>query len=210
MNKKKLVSIVSPKGLASYPFLNAPSTKFKPEGEYSVKVVLSGEDGTTFIDKVKAVLRDAYKEQCALLKKDKLKMADFPWKETEGGKVEVKFAQAASYKSKAGEIFERKIALFDTKGNPVIDLIGSNSILRCAADIYPWYAPALGMGVSLRLKAVQVVELVSPSRTMSADAYGFSAEEEGYVSGGESFPDDVFSEASETSPTENVTSGEEF
>lgn len=209
--KKKLVSIVSPKGLASYPFLNKPSTKFKPEGEYSVKLILNSEDGAKFVDQVKAVLRDAYKEQCALIKKDKLKMADFPWKEVEDGKIEVKFSQTASFKSKAGEVYERKIALFDTKGNPVSETIGSSSVLRCAADIYPWYTPVLGMGVSLRLKAVQVVDLVAPSRILSADAYGFSAEEEGYVSGGESFPDDVFSEAEETSTTEsNVTSGEEF
>ena len=209
--KKKLVSIVSPKGLASYPFLNKPSTKFKEEGEYSVKLILSQEDGAKFIDQVKAVLRDAYKEQCALIKKEKLKMADFPWKETEDGKIEVKFSQTASFKSKAGEVYERKIALFDTKGNPVGDTIGSSSVLRCAADIYPWYTPVLGMGVSLRLKAVQVVELVAPSMNLSATAYGFSAEEEGYVSGGESFPDDVFSEAEEAPTTEsNVTSGEEF
>jgi hypothetical protein len=209
-SKKKLVSIVSPKGLASYPFLNNPSTKFKPEGEYSVKLVLNAEDGAKFVDQVKAVLRDAYKEQCALIKKDKLKMADFPWKETEDGKIEVKFGQTASYKSKQGDVYERKIALFDTKGNPVSDTIGSSSVLRCAADIYPWYAPSLGMGVSLKLKAVQVVELVAPSRILSADAYGFSAEEEGYVSGGESFPDDVFSESEDAPTTENVTSGEEF
>lgn len=204
--KKKLVSIVSPKGLASYPFLNKPSTKFKPEGEYSVKLVLSKEDGEKLVEQIKAVLRDAYKEQCALLKKDKLKMADFPWKETEEGKLEIKFAQTASFTSKTGETYERKIALFDTKGNPVSDSIGSNSILRCAADVYPWYTPLLGMGVSLRLKAVQVVELVAPSMNLSASAYGFTSEEEGYVSGGESFPDDVFSEATES----NVTSGEEF
>ena len=209
-SKKKLVSIVSPKGLASYPVLNNPSTKFKPEGEYSVKLVLNAEDGAKFVDQVKAVLRDAYKEQCALIKKDKLKMADFPWKETEDGKIEVKFGQTASFTSKKGDVYERKIALFDTKGNPVSDPIGSSSVLRCAADIYTWYAPSLGMGVSLRLKAVQVVELVAPSRILSADAYGFSAEEEGYVSGGESFPDDVFSESEDAAATENVTSGEEF
>lgn len=206
---KKLVSIVSPKGLASYPFLNKPSTKFKAEGEYSVKLIVPKEDGEKFIAQVKAVLKDAYKEQCALLKKDKLKMADFPWKENNDGKIEIKFAQAASFKSKKdGTVFERNIALFDTKGNPVTDLIGSNSVLRCAADIYCWYSPALGMGVSLRIKAVQVIDLVAPSRTMSADAFGFSAEEEGYVSGGESFPEEVFSEAEE--PSETVTSGEEF
>lgn len=212
-SKKKFESIVSPKGLASYPFLNKPSTKFKPEGEYSVKLVFTPEDGAKLVDQVKAIFRDAYKEQCALLKKDKLKLADFPWKETEDGKIEVKFGQTASFSSKTGEVYERKIALFDTKGNPVTDAIGSSSILRCAADVYTWYAPALGMGVSLRLKAVQVVELVAPSRMMSADAYGFSAEEEGYISGGESFPDDVFSEATVdaiTSPECDVTSGEEF
>lgn len=204
--KTKLASVVSPKGLASYPFLNSPSTKFKPEGEYSVKLLMNKEEGQKFVDQVKAILRDAYKDQCALLKKDKLKMADFPWKE-EGDNIVVKFGCKAKYTAKDGSVYEKRVALFDTKGNPVTDLVGSNSVIRCSSNVYCWYTPLLGMGVSLQLNAVQVVELVAPSMNLSATAYGFSAEEEGYVSGGESFPDEAFSESVDE-PT--VTSGEEF
>ena len=207
--KTKLVSIVSPKGLASYPFINKPSFKFKEEGEYSVKLVLNKEEGTKFADQVKTILRSAYKDQCALLKKDKLKMAEFPWKE-DGENMVFAFKARATYTTKEGVVYESKVALFDTKGNPVTELVGSNSVLRCACDVYPWYVPSMGMGVSLKLKAVQVVELVSPSRNISAESFGFTAEEEGYVSGGESFPDDAFSESTEEASGEPVTSGDEF
>jgi hypothetical protein len=37
-----------------------------------------------------------------------------------------------------------------------------------------------------------VIDLKSPSGVANAEAFGFTAEEEGYVSGGESLPDNVF------------------
>jgi hypothetical protein len=208
MNKTKSVSLVSPKGEASYAFLNNPSTKFKPEGEFSVKLKVSGDEAVAFVEKVKSILKDAYKDQCMLLKKDKLKLADYPWKEEDGSFL-IKFAAKAQIKAKDGTIYDKKVALFDTQGNPVTEYIGSNSIIRVAAEIFTWYAPLLGMGVSLRMKAVQVIQLVAPSRMVSSEAFGFSAEEEGFVSGGESFPDEVFAEAAE-SPLESVASGDDF
>jgi len=201
--------MVSPKGLASYPFLNSPSTKFKEDGEYSVKVIVESSEAQEFIAKLKAVFKDAYREQCSLLKKDKLKMHDYPWSEQEDGTVSFKFAAKAKIRTREGQVYDKKVALFDTKGNPVTDLIGSNSMIKVAFDVAPWYVPSMGMGLSLRMKAVQVVELVAPSRNVSANSFGFTEEEEGYVSGGETFGDDVFSAAPEAAVSD-ATSGEDF
>jgi|LakMenE01Jun11ns_1017448.scaffolds.fasta_scaffold9958477_11 hypothetical protein len=211
-DKPKYVRLVSPKGVAVYPRLNTPSTKFKEEGEYSVKLSIPVEDATPFLEQIKAIAREFYKEQCALLKKEKLKVHAFPWEE-DGNKVTVKFSNVAKITSKAGQVWEVKIPLLDSKGTPITDLIGGGSVLKVATEVKPWYVPALGVGVSLRLKAVQVIDLKAPSQLVSAEQFGFSTDEEGFVSGGETFSDSLFgseqpSEPSE--PTTTATSGEEF
>jgi hypothetical protein len=46
-------------------------------------------------------------------------------------------------------------------------------LLRVSYQPHPWFTPALGAGVSLRLKSVQVRDLVEGSG-QSAEASGFS------------------------------------
>jgi hypothetical protein len=199
MSDRKIVRLISPKGIASYPKLNEPDTKFKADGEYSVGLLVSPDEAKEFAAKVKEVVKEYYKEQCSLLKKKELKLADLPIKketDKEGndtGKVKIKFALAAKIKSrKSGQEWEQRPALFDSKNKPTTERIGGGSTLRIAADVFPWYTPSLGVGVSLRCKAVQVLELQAPGGPSNADSYGFTAEEEGYVSGGESLPNEVF------------------
>jgi hypothetical protein len=207
---KKNIRVVSPKGLASYPFINKPSTKFNPDGEYSIKLIVPKDEARGFANEIKKVVADYEVEQKSLLKKDKLKHADLPY-QVDGDNVVFRFKNAAVIKTRSGETWEQKVAIFDAKGNPCTEMVGSNSVVKVACEIAPFYVPALGVGVSLRLKAVQVLELVSPSMLTSATSFGFTAEEEGFVSGGETFGDEVFSEAAEPSvEADSVTSGEEF
>lgn len=210
-NKPKFLRLVSPKGVAVYPRLNTPSTKFKEEGEYSVKLTVPANEAVGYLEQIKAVAREFYKEQCSLLKKEKLKVHAFPWEE-DGDKVTIKFSNVAKITAKNGQSYDLKVALLDSKGSPITDLIGAGSILKVAAEVKPWYVPALGVGVSLRLRAVQVIDLKAPTQLVSAQQFGFSTEEEGYVSGGESFDDSVFGKPTEqeTSTGEPVSSGEEF
>jgi hypothetical protein len=202
------VRLISPKGVASYPRLNEPDTKFKPEGEYSVNLLVSPEEAKEFAAKVKDIVKNYYKEQCALLKKKELKLAELPIKkdtDKEGndtGKVRIKFALAAKVKSrKSGKEWEQRPALFDSKNKPIDERVGGGSTIRVAADVFPWYTPALGVGCSLRCRAVQVLDLKAPGGPMQTDNYGFTSEEEGFVAGGESFSDDVF-EKKATAPVE--------
>jgi hypothetical protein len=206
MKDRKYNRVVSPKGLASYPFINKPSTKFNQDGEYSIKLIVGKDEARNFANQIKSVIAEYETEQKALLKKDKLKHADLPYS-VEGDNVVFRFKNNAVIKSRTGETWEQKVAIFDAKGNPCTELVGSNSVVKVACEIAPYYVPAIGLGASLRLKAVQVIELVAPSMLASASAFGFSAEEEGFVSGGESFPEEVFT-ANEDVPS--VTSGEEF
>lgn len=194
----KTVPITSPKGTAQWPKLSEPDFKFKAEGEYSINLLLNPAEAEGFTEKVTGILQTYYKEQCATLRKSSLKMADLPWKNdtskdgSETGLLRIKFSMKASWLNKDGSKGgERKPAIFDSKGGVFAGPVGGGSTVRVAADINPWYSPALGCGVSLRLRAVQVLELRAPSGPTNSAAYGFTTEEEGFV-GGESLPDSVF------------------
>lgn len=198
MNDRAL-KLVSPKGVASYPKLNEPDTKFKPDGEYSVSLLVDPDEAKSFVESVKGCVRDYYTEQCRLLKKKELKKAELPIKDDadkEGnktGKLRIKFALSAKVKSKkTGKEWEQRPALFDSKGKVINERIGGGSVIKVACEVFPWYTPALGVGASLRCKAVQVLDLKSPSGAVNAENFGFTAEEEGFISGGESLPENVF------------------
>ena len=199
--KVKLVRIVSPKGTAKYPKLNEPDKKFKADGEYSVRLVVKREEAEQFVKFVKDEFIKHYKETCVREKKKELKTAEMPWKKVtnesgvETGDVEIKFSLAAKITSKkTGQAWEQRPALFDSKGNAISDRVGGGSIIKVAAEVFPWYTPLLGCGISLRCRAVQVFELHQYSGG-NASNFGFTAEEEGFVSGGESFPDSAFGNA---------------
>ena len=192
MDKKLIrVRLTSPKGIAVYPKVNRPDTKFSEDGVYSTKLLVSKDDATAFIGQVKQVLKEYYEETCKSQKKAKLKLADTPWKETEDGEnLEINFKLPAKVKTKSGEVIELRPALFDSKGSPTSELVGGGSTIKVGCEASPWFVPALGVGITLRLRAVQVIELKAPSSGAgSFEAFGFSSEEEGYVAGGETFPE---------------------
>ena len=72
--------------------------------------------------------------------------------------------------------------VFDSKGTPISKdiLVWGGTTMKVAYEIIPYSNNMLGSGVSLRLKAVQVHDLVSGGGA-SADSYGFKEEADGYV-----------------------------
>jgi hypothetical protein len=90
------------------------------------------------------------------------------------------FKMKAVVKPKDKEPFTQKPKLFDSNGadiNPK-SLFGGSK-LKVAFQIIPFYTALVGAGISLRLKAVQVIELVE-GQGGTAESYGFG-KEEGYV-----------------------------
>ena len=69
---------------------------------------------------------------------------------------------------------KKTIKEFDNELKPISPdiTIWGGSILRVSYQPFPWYTPALGAGVSLRLKSVQVKDLVEGGG-QSAEANGF-------------------------------------
>lgn len=200
------ISVTTPKGTAIWPRLNEPDRKFQPEGVYSVRLRLDEDDAAPFQTKLSKLVEELYKEECLKQGKKSLKRAPMPWgpatdydKDTES-KVEVdgvefKFSMKAEVTTRAGKKWSQRPALFDAKLNPLpedADNIGGGSIIRVSAEVYPWYTASLGFGISLRPRAVQVIELKAGGSSMDPTALGFEAED-GYTtvaSAASSFGDD--------------------
>ena len=179
--KKKVERFVSPKGIASYPYLTNPDTKFNPDGEYKVSLIVAGDDASKAID----FLTEKHNASVAQAKKEnagkRVKEGELPFIENDDGTVTFKFKMKAKVTPKKGDPFEQKPALFDAKGKPLTGepKIGGGSTIKVSYEVVPYYTAIAGAGVSLRLKAVQIIELKEYSGGGNAESYGFG-EEEGF------------------------------
>lgn len=179
---KKLERVVTPKGRLGFPFLQKPDTKFNQEGEYKTHIFLAAEEAEGILEKLNAGVAEAVAKAKADPKNKgkKIKEADLPvqWNEDET-EVRLSFKLKASGKNKKGEEFTQKPALFDAKGKPLAEgvKIGGGSIAKVSFEIVPFFTALVGAGVSLRLKAVQVITAKAYSGSSDGSAYGFGEEE---------------------------------
>ena len=188
-------TITTPKGTAVFPKLNEPDRRFKPEGEYKVTLRLPDDEAKPLIEKLNAIRKAAYEEECKKLGNKKLKLASVPWATAQNwdsetsskvelkGFVDFKFALKAEVKTKSGKSWQQRVALFDSGLRPIpesSDPIGGGSVIRVNAEVYPWYTASLGFGISLRCRGVQVIELKTYAGGKDATSFGFAAED-GFV-----------------------------
>lgn len=201
--KQKRDQFTTPRGVAKFPYLTEPDTKYNADGVYRVALVLEGEDAAKLKKMVDEARKAAYLEhtqeqQAKAPKGKKLKLvaADPPYKavtDDEGnevsGKLEFRFKQNATAKSKAkGKTYTFTIPIFDAKGKPLkgVSVYGGTE-MKVAFEFNPFYTAKVGSGIGLRLKAVQILKLVSGSGG-SAENYGF-AEEDGFQADESAFPE---------------------
>ena len=187
--KKKAERFVSPKGIASYPHLTKPDTKFNPDGEYKVSLIVAGDVASKAID----FLTEQHEAAVAQVKKEnagkRVKESELPFIENDDGTVTFKFKLKAKVTPKKGDPFEQKPALFDAKGKPLTGepKVGGGSTIKVCYEVVPYYTAIAGAGVSLRLKAVQIIELKEYSGGGNAESYGF-CEEDGFEAGEDDTP----------------------
>ena len=90
------------------------------------------------------------------------------------------------------------VTVIDSQGKKIDPpKIGSGSTLKMSVEVYTWCSPLQGFGYSLRLRAVQLLDLIEYG---NGGNFGFSAEEDGYVGSGESL-NDAFEVADEAETT---------
>lgn len=189
--------IVTPVGTAIFPRLTTPDTKFNPEGVYTCKIRLDGADADSFALMVQDFLKEAA-EVAKAVHGPKLRPGAFhptpPAKDEDGneipGSITVNFKMKASGTNKAGKSWTNKPVVVDAAKNPVTELVFGGSKVRVAGEMAAYYTPSIGLGVSFRLHAVQVVELVTSSGAgRGADA--FDVVEDGFRSQGAPVSDEV-------------------
>lgn len=193
---QKLPMHRTPEGVAIYPSLVKPDTRFNADGVFKLKLRLPFEDAEGVLEVIDA----AFDEQLAVIKKErkgkKVKEADKPYEMVvneegeETGEVDINFKMNHVVRPQNKEPFSQKPDLFDAKGNKFTPRsIWGGSKVKVAFQIQPYFTAQIGSGVTLRLKAVQVIELVEGGGG-SAESYGFG-EEEGYEAPADTSPFDV-------------------
>jgi len=153
---------ISEIGEAIYPHLNKPDVRFSEAGEYKVTLKVAKSDATAMLKLYNSAIEDALKLAEQNHKGKGIKNAPKPFTE-EDKFVFFKFKmKATGVNQKTKEKFSQRPQLFDAKKNPIplSTLVWGGSKMRVAYNLVPYYTPMLGAGVTARLKAVQVIELV--------------------------------------------------
>ena len=181
----KLERLTTPIGKAVWPYLNNPDTKFDEDGVYKVTLRLDQDDEATsqLVSSLQGQADQWYKSMVKEKGNPKLKKADLPWSEVideDGnptGEIDIRFKLKAKIRTKDDRVIENNVALFDAEGTPFKseDIIGSGSKLKVCADAWGYMAP-IGCGVTLRIVAVQVLDLKT-YEGKSAQDFGFDKTE---------------------------------
>jgi len=153
---------ISAMGEAIYPHLNKPDVKFSEAGEYKVTLKVKKSDASKMLGEYKQAIDDSLIKAEKENKGKTIKSAPIPYTE-EGDYVFFKYklkATGTNFKTK--EKFSQRPALFDAKNNPIdtATLIWGGSKMKIAYSLVPYFTPMLGAGITARIKAVQVIELV--------------------------------------------------
>jgi hypothetical protein len=214
----RVAPITTPRGRAIYPHLTTPDTKFNAAGEYHVKLAiptaLAEQALIPAIDKAYAEAQEAMlKEQQEKNPKKKigtLKEAPLPYDTNPENDEEtvIKLKSKASFTKDNGDVVTMRPAFFDAKGKPLPPdtKIGGGSVLRVSFEPVPYFTATVGAGVTLRIKAVQVIELKEFGER-SAEDYGFE-QEEGYEANEESGSE--FTEAKPEGAAQAAGDGSDF
>jgi len=175
-------------GKAMWAKIFEPDTKFNPLGDYSINLQMTEAEAAPMCEKLEELIQETFKK--AVKEKPPLKnslttqdvMSVVYDRETGDptGDVEFKFKLKAKVQKRDGGWYEQEPVVLDAKKTPLTGdtLVGNGSKVKVAFEPIPYVMQSTKkVGVSLRLKAVQVIDLVE---------YGNSAasvfdEEDGFV-----------------------------
>lgn len=157
--------VQTPKGIGQYCYVDTPNTKFAEggAGDYTCTILLTQEAAAPIIDQIDKLKAAAIAEVKAAGKK--VKEVDDPYSIDEAtGLVKFRFKKPAESVVNGAKV-KQHVAVADAKGNMIpigqVPRVGSGSIIKINGFLAPYYVPALGVGVSLKLRGVQIVTLNS-------------------------------------------------
>lgn len=196
----KKPSIRTPKGVAIYPWVSKPDTKFDPDGKYRLTLRVADDDPLlaelqkTVLEFMNAFVSSNIPPAKAgpFHAKDSLK---FPWQpasDKDESKNEVPVPGFTDLSMSAKHVIRTEgeepktivLKVQDARGKDVTGKyqIGGGSTLRAVVTPFVWGPNKFGAGVGLRLELVRILELVEFKRAeeaMGDEEEGFAAPDEG-------------------------------
>lgn len=192
--------------LVGFVAICTPSTKFDKEGTYSANILLPKEEGEKLAAKIKEVRTQQFKTYGKGTKVAELTQC-VPYttvNEETGEEIPDELGRYV-LKTKAGAYIkdgkvDNKIAIVNAKKKPVKNVnVGAGTIARLLV-ILSGYSVAGKTGVSVKLKGVQIIDLVEFNGADVASAFD---EEEGFDGEGEDFTESTKAEADEDDEEED-------
>jgi hypothetical protein len=192
--------ITTPQGKAVYPRIDNPDTKFNDDGVYTCKLHVSEADFNAFKLKYDELFERAYKRECDEKGKELRLASASPVRITDEGDFELYAKQVAKRQTSKG-LIEFSVAVYDSQGNKMetAPKVGSGSTLRMSVEPSFWFVSSQGFGCTLRLRAVQVIDLVEYGGGSNSESFGFGEVEGGFVAEATDAPVPVTSGDSEDS-----------
>ena len=186
-----------------------PDTKYKPEGEYKIRVKVPKEAAQGLYEDLAALAEAEFEKVQQRVKKDPKfkaslkgkapKQADLPfYEDDEDGTYVFTFKSKASFVSKKpgseGETINRTVPIWQGNKRLKADEVpkfGEGSLVKVSFVAAGFFTAAVGAGITLRLEAVKLVKAVEYT---GGGSNPFGDEDEGdyqeSTGGNESFPDD--------------------
>jgi len=159
-------------------------TKFDPNGIYSISVLVPESDAQEMCEHLDGLAKKRLAEEIKNNPKRKdltLRTPFAPATDKDGnetGEIEFKVKLKAKFQSRDGKWFTQKPLVVDSKRTPMTkdNLIGNGSTIKVAFEPIPYVMmSSKTCSVSLRLKGVQVLNLVEYQGDLFEDEDGFIA-----------------------------------
>tara|TARA_B100001057_G_C22858853_1_gene953688 strand:- start:1985 stop:2578 length:594 start_codon:yes stop_codon:yes gene_type:complete len=187
--------IVTPEGEALYPHLHEPDYKYNSGGVYQVRLVLTEADWNdmkgTYDDFYAAEYAKASDKSKSTLEKDDAT----PFRQSDEG-FYIMAKQVAQRQTRNKGVINFNVACYNATGKKIkMPQVGTGSRIKLALEPYAWVVSG-NFGVGLRLRSVQIIDLVEFG---SKDSIFGSVE--GGFDGGEDFTTELHDE--ETQGKEN-------
>ncbi len=206
------VKLNTPVGIGQYAYLEQPDFEYNSAGDWKVKVFYdpSEDDVQKMCVVMDELLEKAmvYFTDQAKTTKDKKKIRPSEntpyYNETDDedeptGRIYINPKSIASGTTAEGEDWKRHMPIFDAQGAKVTEKlnIGSGTKMKVALLLRAYYNKQSGVGVSLRLIAVQIIDLKQfGGGIQTAEDAGFDKVEGGFSA--ETFENPTEPEAPET------------
>jgi len=161
----------TPVGELVYPWVTKPDVRYDPDGVYQTKLLLPFEGAQELIARLEGV-RNSFTETLDVAKQKSYNPVAVYEEEldeegAETGNVLIKFKLKALVTPREGDAFEQKPVVINAEDGAAIEQpVYGGTMARLKGQIVPYTnAMSKTVGVTLRLRAIQVHELVTGNGT---------------------------------------------